>query len=319
MPRIAVVVLNYRTPELTIGCLDSLADQVDRDIEVVVVDNASNDGSAARIEDAIAARRFDWARVIRSPINGGFAAGNNLGILTTSNADAFLLLNSDTIVRPGALASLRRAMESRPDAGLIGPRFEDGDGNPSCSTFRSMLPASELVRAAASGPITRLLPRHEVRLAAGDAPLEPDWIGFACVLIRRQVVDEVGLLDEGYFMYFEDVDYCRRVRDAGWTILYWPDACVVHLLGSSSHLTAGEQRRAPRYYYEARARYFATRYGRRGLLLANALYAVGACVSLARRWTGHRARHSREHEARDVWIHAWTPFAESSARRRRPE
>jgi len=154
--------------------------------------------------------------------------------------------------------------------------------------------------------------RFEPALPPANEPMESDWVGFASVLIRREVFDRVGLLDEGYFMYFEDADFCRRVRQAGWKVLYWPHAKVVHLLGGTSRVTepSGLQRRAPRYYYEARARYFAKFYGRQGLWLANALWCLGRTLSLGRELLGRQAAH-RDHEAMDIWINALDPLRPS--------
>ena len=102
--------------------------------------------------------------------------------------------------------------------------------------------------------MTKALRRYDTPASYGDQPIEPDWMPFAGVMIRREVIDVVGLLDDGYFMYFEDVDYCLRVREAGFKLLYWPRSRIVHLVGKSSNVTAVEaaQKRAPRYYYEAR-------------------------------------------------------------------
>ncbi len=307
---VAIIVLNYRTPELTIDCLATLEGDVEPDIRVVIVDNASGDGSADRIETAVAERSWaGWASVVRSPVNGGFAAGNNLGIRTV-DAAAYVLLNSDTLVRPGALRSLREAMLHRPDAGIIGSGLLNGRGDQDFSYFRRTGPLSELVRAANSGAIDRLLRQFDPRLPPTDEPIEPDWVGFACVLIRREVFRDVGLLDESYFMYFEDVDFCRRARAAGWKVLYWPRAQVVHLHGGTSRMTeAAWRRRAPPYYYESRARYFAKFYGRGGLWLANCLWHVGRLLSLSREMLGRPPSH-REREALDIWINALHPLKE---------
>ncbi|MCA9605083.1 MAG: glycosyltransferase family 2 protein [Myxococcales bacterium] len=308
--RLAIVILNYRTPRMSLDCLSSLAGQMEEGIEVVVVDNDSGDGSAETIEEGIARAGYRFARVMRSPINGGFAAGNNHAIRAV-DADAYLLLNSDTIVRPGAVASLLDAMAKNPRAGLVGPSMEDAVGRPDASTFRMWRPASELARGASIGAIGRLFPTLDLVWPTRDTPTEPDWIGFACVLVRRAVIDEVGLLDEGYFMYFEDVDYCRRVRDAGWSILYWPEARIVHLLGGSSDVTARDKqrRRAPRYYYEARARYFAKFHGRLGLWMANVLFDTGRAVGrLRERLSPRRSSDHRAREALDVWTNALRPL-----------
>lgn len=307
---VGIVILNYKTPDLVIDCLRSLKEQIGPGIEVIVVDNASNDGSATRIEEAIASNEWGrWARVLCSPVNGGFSAGNNLGIQAI-DADAYILLNSDTIVLPNAIRELLHAMELWPNAGLIGPGCVSPDGNKDQSTFQFIRPVTDFIRSASTGPISRLLKRYDTPFLTTDSPAEPDWIGFACVLIRREVIEQVGLLDDGFFMYFEDVDYCRRVRNAGWTILYWPKGKIVHLLGGSSQFASqkASQTRPPRYFYEARARYFAKHYGRTGLLLANLAWLLGRSISLSRETLGNKQPHQRKNEARDIWINVLNPL-----------
>jgi GT2 family glycosyltransferase len=303
---LAIIILNYRTADLTRACLESLEHEAAPGIRVVIVDNASGDGSAEALAKLIADRGWSaWATLLTSPVNGGFAAGNNLGIRSV-DARAYVLLNSDTIVRRGAMAALQDAMRARPRAGIIGAGLVTKEGTPDGSFFRIPGPLSEFVRAANTGIVERLLARHAVTLPASDLPLEPGWVGFACVLIRREVIDAVGLLDAGFFMYFEDLDYCRRARAAGWGVLYWPDAKVVHLLGGSSKITehGRHRRRAPRYFYEARARYFARYYGRPGLWAANCLWHLGRLVCWPRELLG-RAPSRREREATDIWIDAF--------------
>ena len=314
---VAIIILNYKTPDLVVDCLQSLEDQIEPGMDVLVVDNASNDGSAEKIEAQIETRHWgSWARFLRAPVNGGFAAGNNIG-LKAIDKDAYILLNSDTIVLPNAIAELLRARELWPNAGLIGPGFVTKDGSRDLSTFRLVRPLSELVRSAATGPVSRLLKNHDTLFWAGDTVAQPDWIGFAAVLIRREVIEQVGLLDEGFFMYFEDADYCRRVRNAGWTILYWPTATIVHLLGGSSKFSSesGLRARAPRYFYESRSRYFAKHFGRMGLLLANLAWLAGRCISLPRELLGKTSSYQREHEARDNWINFLDPLSEVGASR----
>ena len=321
---LAIIILNYRTAQLSQDCLDSLDaevktsatdTEVEPSIRVVVVDNDSRDGSADAIERHIVARGFGtWASVVRSPINGGFAAGNNLGIRSVQ-ADAYLLLNSDTLVKKGAIAEFRRAMQARPDAGIIGASFEDGDGQllESCFTFPQ--PMSELLRVANTGVVTKALRRFDTPATYGDEPTEADWMPFAGVVIRREVLDVVGLLDDGFFMYFEDVDYCIRVRAAGWRIVYWPAARIVHLVGASSNVTTSNAalKRAPRYYYEARTRFFAKHFGTRGLLLANFAWIAGRSVSLSRQLLLGTSPHLRDQEFKDIWLNLLHPFRVSSS------
>ena len=166
------------------------------------------------------------------------------------------MLNSDTIVRPGAIQSLLDAMEANREAGFISPRLEYPDGTPQISCFRYHSPVSELIDAAATGPITKLFKNYDVPIEVSDTPIEPQWTSFACVLIRGEAMEQIGLMDEGYFMYFDDVDYCRTVRNAGWRILHWPSARVVHLRGGSGSVKAdiASRKRPKAYLYASRVK-----------------------------------------------------------------
>lgn len=313
---IAVIIVNYRTPEMTVDCLRSLADETSSGVSLraVVCDNHSDDGSTEKIVAAIEANGWtSWARVIPLAQNGGFAFGNNAGLreeLRHAENSSFLLLNSDTVVRPGAIAQLLEGARSRPDAGVIAPRLEYLDGTAQISCFRNPSPVTEFLAAARTGPLTRLLKRHEIPLPVSDSPIEMEWASFACVLIRREVIERVGLLDEGYFMYYEDVDYCRAIRSAGWRVVYWPEAHVVHLRGGTSpvkSLTAARKRR-PRYYYESRSRYLAKFYGHLGLWTANLMWWCGRTISFARERLGNKAPHTCSGEGRDIWIRGLDPL-----------
>jgi GT2 family glycosyltransferase/serine acetyltransferase len=317
--RLAIIVLNYRTPEMVIDCLDSLRGELGPGMVTVVVDNDSGDGSADRIEAHVARSGYsEWARVLRSPVNGGFAAGNNLGIRSVS-AESYILLNSDTIVRPGAIAGLLQGLAENPTAGIIGPGLEGRDGMIEKSCFRFPHPVSELVRAAGTGVVTRMLRRYDVPMELSQVPVEVDWVAFACVAIRRVVLEQVGLLDEGFFMYYEDIDYCQKVRAAGWKILYWPKPRIVHIMGGSSNITSSDQsrRRPPRYLYEARARYFSKYHGGAGLLAANALWIAGRAISRTRELVEGRPPLARDHEARDIWTNILRP-SKAAERARAP-
>ena len=315
--RLAVVVLNYRTPKLVADCLATLEGQIDpiQDL-AVVVDNHSGDGSDDQIEQEIAQRGWgDWVRLVRSPVNGGFAAGNNVGIEAV-RAQRYLLLNSDTLMRDGAIASMMAALDHHADVGMLGPRLEWPDGTPQESSFRFRTPITELINAARTGPLTRLFPGHETAMPAVDTPCRPDWVSFACVLIRREVIDKIGGLDEGYFMYYDDIDHCRRARQAGWEILYWPQAHVVHLRGGSGpvkELTKALKRR-PAYLYASRTRYYAKYYGIVGVWWANLLWTAGRAISLARELIGKKPRHTCDKEWRDIWINALRPMSQANTR-----
>lgn len=313
--KLAVVILNYRTPGMTIDCLETLEPELAArgDAHVYVVDNCSGDGSADQIDEAINARGWSpWCELIRSDVNGGFAAGNNIGLRKAHADGGFefaLLLNSDTLVRPGAIADLLGAAEQNANAALIGPRLEWPDARPQVSAFRFQTPLTELINAAAIGVITRALGRFNTSIGAPDSPFNPQWVSFACVLIRHEVFETAGLLDEGYFMYYEDVALCRSAKRAGFSALYWPAAHVVHLRGGSGPVksSAAQRKRLPAYFYASRSRYYATFYGRPGLWLANALWLTGRVISWCRERLG-RGTHIASNAASDIWTNAFDPF-----------
>lgn len=320
--RLGVIILNYRQPDLTIDCLSSLNGEVEVGSDlVVVVENGSGDDSAERIEAAIRKKRWSgWARLLRCSPNRGFAGGNNFGIRSVS-ARWYLLLNNDTVVRPGAIATLLAAIKARPEVGLIGPSMENRAGLHTTSCFRTVHPVTEFLGAAKTGPLTKLLRRYDTCIAPSPTPIDVDWIGFACVLIRREVFEQIGLLDPGYYLYFDDNDFCRRASDAGWRIVYRPEARIVHYVGETTQVTTHERARdrRPRYFYESRARYFAKFYGTSGLWLANILWTLGRAVSLLREILGTKRPHTCAHEARDTWINSLRPLRSSSGRAARKD
>jgi GT2 family glycosyltransferase len=302
--RLAVVVVNYRTPELACEAVASLAGELDpaRDV-AVVVDNASGDGSAEVIERRLRERGHDrFARVVRSERNGGFGAGNNLGV-RAAPAAWYLFLNSDARLVPGAVDALLAAAGRDPSAGLLGPRIEGPDGVPHTTCFRYPTPLSQLVDAAGTGPVTRLLARWHVPLPPDARPDDPDWISFACVLVRAAAFEAAGGFDEGYFLYYEDVDLCRAARRAGWRIRFVPEARAVHLHGASTRVPETRERRerAPAYLYDSRARWFTQEFGRTGLVAANLLWSAGRLVALARERLGSKVPHAAVSEWRDIW------------------
>ncbi len=289
-------------------CLASLETEIDPDQDVVVVvDNASGDDSLERLVKTVEANEWGgWVRLVASEHNGGFSAGNNAGIQSVEAAFYFLL-NSDTIIRPGAIKSLLDGLQENPDAGLIGPRLEYLDESPQVSAFRFPSPVSEFIRGAEIGLITRLLHRYNVPLGLPETPLPCSWASFAAMVIRAEVIKAVGPMDEGYFMYFEDIDYCRCAQNEGWKVLYWPMAHVVHLRGGTSPVKqlAAAKKRRPRYYYQARTRYFTKFYGRAGLWLANALWTAGLLIAYPRQWIKPRPTNLCQGEILDVWTDAF--------------
>jgi N-acetylglucosaminyl-diphospho-decaprenol L-rhamnosyltransferase len=290
--RLLIVIVNYRSAALAIDCLRSLAPEVASvvgGVRVVVTDGASGDDSVERLSAAIRDNGWSaWATLTPLPRNGGFAYGNNEAIrpaLASGDPPGFvLLLNPDTLVRPGALRAVLDFMHGHPQVGIVGGRLEHPDGAPQRSAFRFHSLAGELESALRLGPITRLLSRSVVAPPIPDGATETDWVSGACLMVRRAVLEQIGLLDEGYFMYFEETDLCLRARRAGWRCWYVPEARVVHLVGQSSGFTAGKARKPPpRWWFDSRRRYFVKNHGRCYALLADAAYAGGFALWRLRR------------------------------------
>ena len=309
--RIAISIINYRTKDMTLNCVASVLEDIgDLDAQIVVVDNASGDGSAEAIADWIATQPEDTpVTLVRSDENTGFSGGHNLGCGAVE-AEYYLVLNSDGVLRPGLLRSILEVAEGQPDAGLIAPQIETDDGDIQVSQFRFHGVQSELMRAAQTGPVTALFRRRVVALDPPVDPAEIEWASFACILVRGAMIDALGPMDEGYFLYFEDAEYCLRARRAGWKIVPAPEAIMVHYRGGSGPVKAQAKafKRLPAYYYSSRTRFLYQAHGRAGLLAANLAWHLGRVLAGLRRLTGRAVPPAIEHEAGDIWTNFGTPL-----------
>lgn len=310
---LAIVIVNYKTPHMVIDVLNSLKSEIKYiDVQIIIVDNDSKDDSVSKINQWITTEdNAGNFRLIVSTENSGFSGGNNLGIKALS-ANYYLLLNSDTVVRPGAIKTILDTAKNHPHAGLVGARLEWPDTSPQESCFHFHTPLSEFLKSASIGIISRLLDRYTVARPVSEFLAYYQWVSFACVLIKSEVLDEIGLLDDEFFMYFEDVEFSYRANKAGWKVIYQPAAHVVHLRGGSSPLKsqAKQRKRLPRYFYESRTRYFYLLYGRLGLLLANLAWSLGACISESRAFFSKNYQgHIAQKQWRDIWINFKTPLA----------
>ncbi|HEX8911137.1 MAG TPA: glycosyltransferase family 2 protein [Humisphaera sp.] len=293
--RLLVVILNYRSASLCIDCLRSLAPEVAANpgTRVVVADAPSGDDSPTRIPAAIGENAWGgWCEFKALEKNGGFAYGNNEALrpYLADGADKpeyVLLLNPDTVVRPGAVPALVAFMDGHPQAGIAGSRLEHPDGRPQISAFRFPTVLSEIEAGLRLGPVSKLLKKRVVALPvpAGTEPVRTDWVAGASMIVRREVLETVGLLDDGYFMYFEEVDFCLRAARAGWPCWYVPASRVVHLVGQSSGVTDVKQanKRRPRYWFESRRRYFVRNHGVLKTAAADVLWMLGFATYRARR------------------------------------
>lgn len=310
---IVVSIINYRTGAMTIDAVRSvLADRSVDDVHVVVVDNRSDDGSAEMIAEWIAAQDPPPpVTLIRSETNSGFSSGHNQGMAACS-AEAYLVLNSDALLRPGALGRMLATLRESPQAGFIAPRLEHDDGEPQLSCFRFPNPIGEMLRMARLGPLTRLFRKHDQSLGFSPDPEEIGWASFACILVRGAMRDAIGPMDEGFFLYSEDTEYCWRARRAGWRVVHEPRARAVHLRGASGPAKSlrAARKRLPRYIYASRTRFFYLAYGRSGLLAANLLWYPGAAIGWARRrLAGHEGRLVADEEF-DIWTNFLDPLGD---------
>ena len=240
---VSIVILNYNTCQPLRACLRALLAEGSTtlsggplQVEVFVVDNASSDASADMV-----ASEFAWVRLIRSPRNGGFAYGNNQA-LRLVHGSAILLLNPDTLMPRGGIARFVELLARHPEAGIVGPKLVKEDGCMHLACRRSFpTPAIAFYRVSGLSRWLARSPRfgrYNLTFVDEDAPIEVDSACGACLLVRRSVLDAIGLLDERFFMYGEDIDWCLRAREAGWTVRYEPSVVVTHLHGAASRQRA---------------------------------------------------------------------------------
>ncbi len=230
--RIAVCIVAWNVKEDLLACLRSLFPAAEGvPVEVIVADNASADGTVDAVRE-----EFPQVELICNDSNLGFAAATNQAMAAASG-QFLLLLNPDTVLPEGALGELLEAADAHPQAGIIAPKLLNPDGSLQHSCRRFPTPAAALFRHTFLG---RLFPnnRWAAEYVMADWPhneaREVDWVSGACMLIRRELYEEIGALDEGFFWGCEDVDYCLRGHRAGWKVVYTPRPAIVHRIGASS-------------------------------------------------------------------------------------
>ena len=308
-----VVILNYRTPDLTIDCLHSLVQEVQAlpGTYVVVSDNDSKDGSVEQIGAAIMNEGWDdWVSLLPLDRNGGYAFGNNAPIrmaLESANPPPYLLLlNPDTVVRPNALKVLLDFMVAHPEIGIAGSRLEDPDGTPQQSAFRFPNTLSELDAGLQLGFVSKLLSKWSVAPPVSLEICQTDWVAGASMIVRREVFDAIGLLDDHYFMYFEEVDFCLQANKAGWPCWYVPQSRVVHLVGQSSGVTDTKRpaKRRPQYWFDSRRRYFVKNYGWLYAALTDAVWLLSFGLWRLRRAIQQKPDEDPPHFLTDSWLNS---------------
>jgi GT2 family glycosyltransferase len=283
---LSVLIVNYNAEAHLKNCLESLFETAGHlCLEVIVADNASRDTSLEML-----AKDFPQVRVMDLPENLGFAPANNL-MLREAKGRYLLLLNNDTLVPSGSIETMLRIMEERPQVGVLGPLTRNEDGSVQISYGRMISFHAELIQKVlsagyeAGNPLFR---RHVARKSKKEA--YPDWVSGACLMLRASVLEETGELDGKFFMYAEDVDFCYRVRQGGFRVLYTPEAEIVHLRGrsaeTSSEKTALEYRRSQLYFYSKH-------YGRSKVILLKSYLLAKLAFAWLLGGVARRALHSR--------------------------
>ncbi|MGK7956653.1 MAG: glycosyltransferase family 2 protein [Crocosphaera sp.] len=297
---VAVVMVNYKTPQLTIDCLGSLELEISAlpGSSVVVVDNDSGDGSVETIQSAIDQKGWaNWVSLIPSDYNGGYSYGNNLAtaplLKCSQPPEYFLILNPDGLVRPNALKALIDFMEQHPKAGIASGSWEDPQGKLYSFLFRFPNILSELDRGLRLGIISKLLsPWAIVRPTTGQA-CQVDWTPGCGMFIRREVFESIGLMDEEYFLYYEEIDLCKRAKQAGWECWFVPESRMIVIGGQSTGWTdpQGKPQRRPQYWFDSRRRYFLKHHGWFYSVLADLAWILGFSLWRLRRVIQRKPDH----------------------------
>jgi N-acetylglucosaminyl-diphospho-decaprenol L-rhamnosyltransferase len=289
--RVAVIIVTYKTAELTIDCLRSI-DRERRDPDLIitatVVDNSSEDYEA--IKQAIDLNGWsNWVQVACPSDNGGFAYGNNFGVSLACKSDTpdyIHLLNPDTVVRQGAIASLVHFLETHQNVGIAGSSFENLDGSEWPFAFRFPTIISEIEEGLQFGLTSKLLLPWVVARTMGKSPERVDWVPGASMLIKWAAFQQVGGLDENYFLYFEETDFCFRCNKIGFQTWYVPQSRVMHIAGQSTKVTERDAlvRRLPPYWFESRRRFFVTSYGMPYAILTDIFAVIARGLGAAKRF-----------------------------------
>ncbi len=264
-PTVLTIVLNYKTAQMTLeAAAAARVAMQDLQGEIVIVDNDSQDGSFDTMRAHVAAEGWDRVRVIQSGVNGGYGAGNNVGIKAGlsdgSRPDFVYILNSDAFPAPDAIKVLYDYLQAHPQVGFAGSYIHGDDGGQHTTTFRFPSLFSEIEGAINFGPVTRLLKSYRVPVEGVDATRPVDWLAGASVMMRQDVLDQIGLFDETFFLYFEETDLCRRARKAGHEIVYVRESEVMHLGSVSTGMK--DWSKVPGYWFDSRFHYFTKNHGR---------------------------------------------------------
>lgn len=271
--KLVAVIVNYKTPEMTLDAARAAIGQlrvIDGEWCLVIVDNDSRDGSyetlKSNVKKNIDSGDEEWKKVsvMESDHNGGYGAGNNFAIrkyLSKENApDYFYILNSDAFPEENSIALLISHLNRNPETGIAGSYIHGVDGEPHVTAFRFPSVYSEVLEGSGGfGWLNRILDNYVVPMGIPSSTLKVDWLAGASMLIRRELLEQIGLFDEKYFLYFEETDLCKRAKRSGWNTVYVRESSVSHVGSVSTGMKKWQ--RIPDYWLDSRKHYFTKNHG----------------------------------------------------------
>jgi|SRR5690606_14202923 len=308
--KVASVTVNYKTADLTVRAVEAaLVDLEPLGGKAIVVDNDSGDGSVDKIEAEIAKRGWgDRVVLLRSPRNVGFGAGNNVAfrdaLAWPDPPEFFYLLNPDARPDPGTIRTLLDFMRRTPDAGLAGSKVRHEDGSLRLSAFRFPGVLSEIEAGLKLGVASKLLERWRVWQPVPTQTCRVDWVSGASVMIRRDVLERVGMFDETFFLYFEETDLCLRALRAGWPTYYVVE-CEAEHIGQVATQFKDNSRPRPRYWFDSRSHYLRKSHGPATLLAANVAFMSAYSLYQVRRRLQSKPDLDPPHLLRDFVRHSF--------------
>ena len=288
--RVTAVIVNYRTPALARECIAALRAEQQRLgwLSAIIVDGGSGDGSDVLLDQETRGDR-GWLDFLPLPINGGYGWANNQAILhalqSAEPPEFILLLNPDAQVMPGAIEALRDHMAAHPDCGAAGSQLISPEGDLQVSAFRFPSLRSELAGGAQMSGLLRLLGEREPIVTDITVPTPVDWVPGAGVLIRSAALRRAGLFDDGFFLYFEEVELMWRIKKAGFTVWSVPDSRIMHIAGAATGVRSSKDetpRTLPDYWFNSHRRLIVKMMGPRRARLAAALWLCGRAIGAAR-------------------------------------
>lgn len=311
MASVLTIVLNWRTPEMTVDSVASALVALDGiNGALVIVDNDSGDGSFEKMSKAVVDHGWhhgpQTVRVLQAGRNGGYGAGNNFGIragLPDGSAPDFVyILNSDAFPEHGTVRALLNHMVQHPKTAFAGSALYGKDGDPHNTAFRFPTIASEFEGQIRFGPVSRILADKSVVIPPPLIETPVHWMAGASLMIRRPVLDQVGLFDESFFLYFEETDLCHRAIRAGWDCIFVPTSRAMHLGSVSTGMRKWQ--RIPQYWLDSRLHYFMKNHGLAYTAAATLAHLTGGAIWRLRLLVEKKEPRDPPYYLRDLTLHA---------------